>query len=299
MSWRELRAAATARLAAAGVASPAVEARFLTEAVSGFGPDEWVEIADAEPTARARARVEAMLDRRVAGEPLQYVIGAWGFRDLDLMVDRRVLIPRPETEIVVEVALAEAVRLGLRRARPRPDVIEAPPRAVVADLGTGSGAIAIALAAELPDVEVWAADASIDALAVAAANVAGCAATRVRLAPPGSWFTALPTGLRGRLALVVANPPYIAEAEVAELPAEVADHEPYGALVAGPLGTEALDHLLAEGRRWVATPGALVLELAPHQAATMADRARALGWAEVVVHEDLTGRARVLVARAG
>lgn len=298
-SWRDLRADAVARLTAAGVGTAAVEARYLVEAASGSGPEEWSEIARSEPSARVAARFEAMLDRRTAGEPLQYVIGAWGFRALDLMVDSRVLIPRPETEVVVEVALGEAERLGLRRATRSSAVPDGPPRAVLADLGTGSGAIAISLATELTAVEVWAVDASSDALAVAAANVAGCAATRVRLAPPGSWFAALPAELAGTLAVVVANPPYIAESEVPELPPEVVGYEPRGALVAGPRGTEALEVLLAEGRTWVATPGALVLELAPHQAEAMADRARSLGWVEVAVHPDLTGRPRVLVARSG
>lgn len=299
MDWHSRRAAAVARLTAAGIGPAATEARFLVEAASGFGPDEWVEIAGSEPNARAAARLEAMLVRREAGEPLQYVIGAWAFRDLDLMVDSRVLIPRPETEVVVEVALGEAERLGLRRSRRHPVLAEGPPRAALADLGTGSGAIAIALAAELPEVEVWATDASDDALAVAAANVSGCAATRVRLAPAGSWFAALPSELAGRLRVVVSNPPYVAEAEVAGLPSEVADHEPRAALVAGPRGTEALEHLLVEGRRWIATPGVLVLELAPHQAEAMTERARVAGWTEVAVHDDLSGRARALVARAG
>ena len=140
---------------------------------------------------------------------------------------------------------------------------------------------------------------SADALAVAAANVAGCSATGVRLTGPGSWFAALPADLAGRLSVVVSNPPYIATHEMSALPSEVADHEPHRALVAGPLGTEALDHLLDEGRRWLARPGALVLELAPHQAEAMADRAVALGWASVEVRTDLTGRPRVLVARSG
>lgn len=297
MSWSTVRAEATARLAAAGIEAAATEARFLVEAASGTGPAEWVEIATTAPNARAGARLEVMVERRAAGEPLQYVIGAWGFRELDLMVDRRVLIPRPETEVVVEVALGEAERLGIRRGRRA--LVAGPPGAVLADLGTGSGAIALALESELPDVEVWATDVSVDALTVAAANVAGCAATRVRLAPPGPWCAPLPQELVGRLAVIVSNPPYLATAEMADLPNEVVAYEPHEALVAGPRGTEALEHLLDECRRWVTRPGALVLELAPHQAAAMTDRARALGWDEVAVHEDLTGRARVLVARAG
>ncbi len=117
----------------------------------------------------------------------------------------------------------------------------------VADLGTGSGAIALALARELPDAEVWATDASDDALAVARANVAGVgsAATRVRVAN-GSWFDALPDELRGTLRVVVSNPPYVAEHEVADLPLDVAEWEPRAALVSGPTGYEALEALIAE-----------------------------------------------------
>jgi release factor glutamine methyltransferase len=298
-SWRELRAFAVRELTEAGIGPADAEARFVVERVSGYDATEWLEIADVAPTPRADAAVREMVGRRVAGEPLQYVLGAWGFRHLDLLVDRRVLIPRPETEQVVEVALEEAVRSGLRRNRRRLSIVEDRSSAAVADLGTGSGAIAIALAAELPEVEVWATDVSADALDVARANVAGCAATRVRVVGPGSWFDPLPPELRGKLRMVVSNPPYVAEHELSALPPEVARHEPRGALVSGPLGTEAVETLLDEARAWLAPAGALVCELAPHQADAMADRARVLGYREVVVRDDLAGRPRVLVARTG
>ncbi len=240
-----------------------------------------------------------MVDRRVEGEPLQYVLGSWSFRGLDLMVDRRVLIPRPETEQVVEVALEEAQRRGLRRLRRRHlTLVDPAPAAAVADIGTGSGAIALALDAELPDVVVWATDVSQEALDVARANIAGCAATRVRTSI-GSWFDALPDDLRGGLELVVSNPPYIAESEVPDLPGEVADFEPRRALVAGPTGREALDFLLMHAREWLVPEGSLVCELAPHQAGVMVERALELEYAEAFVRADLAGRPRVLVARAG
>ena len=138
-------------------------------------------------TEGAMARYDDMVARRAAGEPLQYVLGHWGFRHLDLMVNRRVLIPRPETEQVVEVALAELDRLGGR------DV----PTTVV-DLGTGSGAIALAVATERVRTTVWATDASEAALAVARANLAGVgrAGARVTMVA-GDWFGALPAELRG------------------------------------------------------------------------------------------------------
>ena len=170
--------------------------------------------------------------------------------------------------------------------------------AAVADLGTGSGAIALALEAELPDVVVWATDASADALDVARANIAGRAASRVRLAQ-GSWFEALPAELRGSLELVVSNPPYVAEHEVGDLPDEVSGFEPRAALVAGPTGCEALEHLLAHAREWMVEGGVLVCEIAPHQAGVLTARARHVGYTEVEVRTDLSGRERVLVARAG
>lgn len=299
VTWNAARREVVRRLAAAGIVTAEAEARFLIEQVSGYPVADWATIENAEPSARGCARLWPMVERRIAGEPLQYVLGSWSFRGLDLMVDRRVLIPRPETEQVVEVALEEAARRGLRRVRRRHlTLVDAEPSVVVADLGTGSGAIALALDAELPDVLVWATDASPDALDVARANVAGCAATRVRIAA-GSWFDALPPALRGGLELIVSNPPYVAEHELSTLPEEVADFEPHAALVSGPTGCEALEHLLANAREWLVPTGVLVCELAPHQADAMVERARGHGFADVDVRMDLAGRARVLVARAG
>ena len=298
-TWSSVRAAVTQRLAAAGIVTSEAEARFLVEEVSGYPAAEWMAISDQPPPVRPLARLGTLVDRRIAGEPLQYVLGSWSFRGLDLMVDRRVLIPRPETEQVAEVALEEAERRGLRRVRRRRlALVDAEPTAAVADLGTGSGAIALALDAELPDVLVWATDASADALDVARANIAGCAAARVRTCV-GSWFDALPADLRGGLELIVSNPPYVAEGEVADLPDEVAGYEPRASLVSGPTGREALEHLLENARDWLVPAGSLVCEIAPHQADMLSDHARALGYADVFVRPDLAGRARVLVARAG
>ncbi len=298
-SWRRLREVAARTLTDAGVAPVQTEARFITERVSGYDANEWLDIAEVIPTARAQQQLHDMVARRVAGEPLQYVLGGWEFRGLDLFVDRRVLIPRPETEWVVEVALVEAARSGLRRSRRRLSLVETGAPETAVDLGTGSGAIAIALAAELPDVEVWATDISEDALAVARANVSGCAATRVRIASAGEWFDPLPPHLRGAVRLLVSNPPYVAEHELADLPEEVAAYEPRGALVSGPSGTEAIEHLLECAPAWLAPEASLVCEIAPHQADAMSAYARALGYTDVTVRDDLTGRARVLVAHSG
>ena len=284
-------------LADGGVEHARTEARLLVEEVSGYRGAEWSDVASQAVSERSEIRLRGLCERRLRGEPLQYVLGSWGFRGLDLMVDARVLIPRPETEWVVEVALAEAERVGLRRVLRRP-ALDAATRAVVADLGTGSGAIALALEQALPDTEVWATDASEDALAVASANAAGCGATRVRLAS-GSWFDALPGPLRGRLALVVSNPPYIAEGEVSTLPAEVVDHEPRRALVSGPTGMEAIRHLVAAAPSWLAERSVLVCEIAPHQAEAATELAVRAGFSGVFVRSDLARRPRVLVARRG
>jgi release factor glutamine methyltransferase len=301
-TWADLRRDAEERLRAAGAGAPGapdVEARWMVERVSGYDGVELVLGEHEDATAPAMARLDDMIDRRLAGEPLQYVLGRWQFLGLDLYVDRRVLIPRPETEVVATVALDELSRLGSRRGRSDPWSGTATSEVVV-DLGTGSGALALALASDLPDAEVWAIDVSDDALVVARANVAGVgggAATRVRVVG-GSWFDALPDDLRGRVKAVVTNPPYVAEPEVASLPPVVAEWEPRGALVSGPTGLEAIGAIVADAPAWLDPLGSvLVCELAPHQAEDAAALARAAGFAEVEVRPDLTGRERVLVAR--
>jgi len=237
------------------------------------------------------AALDAMVARRRSGEPLQYVLGAWGFRRLDLLVDRRVLIPRPETEQVVERAIAELVREGTCQPSPA----SSSGRSLAVDLGTGSGAIGLSLAAEVDDLEVWLTDASPEALVVAQSNLAGLgvAGSRVRVAQ-GSWFGALPAELAGTVSLVVSNPPYIAEHEV--LPSSVVDWEPPSALVAGPAGTEHLFHLVNESARWLHESGALVLEMAPWQTEPVAEMASPL-FQEVDIGRDLEGKSRMVIAR--
>lgn len=259
-------------------------ARWLVEEASG---GRLPYILDQTAPDRAAERLASMVKRRLDGEPVQYVLGHWPFRQLDLMVNRHVLIPRPETEVVVEVALAELDRL--RRPQPK-----------VADLGTGSGAIALAVATERPDTEVWATDLSETALSVASANLAGLGALaqgRVHLAR-GSWWDALPAHLAGRLDLVVTNPPYISRPEISTVPSEVKDWEPLTALVAGPSGTEALAAVLQGSLQWMAPGGAIVAEIAPHQAEEAVSLAGASGLLSASVLPDLAGLQRALVAHA-
>ena len=195
-------------------------ARWLCEEASGADPAGGLEsVLGESATPRMAAHLDAMVARYCSGEPLAYVLGHWSFRHLDLAVDRRVLIPRPETEVVAGVAIELARGLGFPLT--------------VADLGTGSGAIGLALADELPldGVTVWMTDASREALAVAGANLAGLGhrGRNVRLAS-GPWFDALPAGTT--LDLAVANPPYIAD-DSPDVEAGVRDWEPPAALFAG------------------------------------------------------------------
>jgi release factor glutamine methyltransferase len=261
--------------------------------------EAWPEVSGAERPAPevARRRLLRMVERRQAGEPLQYVLGRWGFRRLDLMVDRRVLIPRPETEQVVEVALAEITRLA---SGPPTKPTKPTSNLVVVDLGTGSGAIALSIASERERVEVWATDSSPDAVAVARANLAGMggyAATRVRVVQ-GDWWAALPEQLRGSIDLVVSNPPYVSSEEMAVLDSEVRDWEPRAALEAGPTGLEAVERILDPAPGWLRPNGVVVMEIAPHLAAAATWAAQRSGFPDVQVGPDLTGRDRVLVARS-
>lgn len=297
LTWRQLTERAADALRAAGIETADMEARWLMEEVSGLDRLELTVEADAPATTRAAPILDALVARRVAGEPLQYVLGHWDFHGLDLAVDPRVLIPRPETEVVAEVAISELERIGERRGRS--DAWSgALTHFTVADLGTGSGALALALAAELPHAAVWATDRSEAALAIARANLAGAGqpAVRIRLGA-GSWFDALPGELRGELRLVVSNPPYVSESEYAELPPEVRDHEPYDALVSGPSGLESITEIVEQAPGWLEPGGVLVLELAPHQADVARSLAAAAGFAHTEIRKDLSGRERVLVAR--
>jgi len=288
-TWGSLLDEATAALTA-------VDARWIVCEASGYDPAELALVLDEPATNRGVRAVEDLVARRARGEPLQYVLGSWEFRGIDLMVDPRVLIPRPETEVVAQVAIDELARGGARTGKADPWSAGITEYAI-ADLGTGSGALALALVSTLPDAAVWATDASEDALAVARANLSsiGFAATRVRLVQ-GDWFDALPLELRGGLKLVVSNPPYVSEAEYCELPTEVAAYEPTKALVSGPTGLECLEVIVRDAPEWLASDGVLVCEHAPHQADALRELAHAAGFTRVDVRADLTRRDRVLVA---
>ena len=282
----------------------------VTEVVGSSRAAGWiVDRAEAVATGPVdvRATALAFAGRRADGEPLQYVLGTWAFRTLELTVDRRVLIPRPETEQVVEVALRQLDRIATGR-RAGAGTVDGPLLCI--DLGTGSGAIALALAAEWTDRDidlvVWAVDASADALEVARVNrdaladTDPAAARRVTFAA-GSWFDALPRTLARRGDLVVSNPPYVAEEDFADLDPTVRDWEPRTALVSprgrsGVGGTADIEAVVAGAGTWLARSGGLVVELDPSQAYGAIDAARRAGFTTVGTARDLAGRLRMLVA---
>ncbi len=274
MTVREALEAARVELERAGCPSPRVNAELLLAHALGVSrtglyaaPERTLAIAEAELLA-------ALVARRAGREPLAYVLGEWGFRGLTLAVDSRVLVPRPETEVVVEHALA---RLD---GFPKPHVL---------DVGTGSGAIALALASERPDARVVATDLSADALAVAAANRDRLGlGERVELVRGD-----LAAGQEGPFDLVISNPPYVLPADLGELEPEVLDHEPRLALVdegqTGGIARAALD-LLRPG-------GWLVLECSDRRGDAVAALLCELGFADVSVSPDLAGRDRVVEGR--
>lgn len=284
ITWQELLAETTQRLTLAGVDEAQISARRMVEEASGWdGASFGVHLADLA-TERSVAHLDSMVGRRLTGEPLQYVLGRWAFRTLDLMVDERVLIPRPETEEVAGLAIAHARRLVERGISP-----------IVADLGTGTGAIGLSIAAEVPETTVYLTDAHEDALAVARANTAGLGRHAVRVTiHHGSWFGALPDELRSSLHVIVSNPPYVAQTD--PLPPVVANWEPPVALFAGQDGLVDLTTLVQEASKWLAEAGALVLEMAPAQTAIVAQMCLDQGFASARVHHDLSGNPRAVVA---
>lgn len=287
ITWREVAAETEARLSGIA-ASPANETRWIIERAAGFDGGEYVLGLDENVTERGMHFHDLMVERRLAGEPLQYVLGRWGFRTLDLFVDPRVLIPRPETEMVAGLAIDELVAM-------RRNGIDRP---VAVDLGTGSGAIGLSMAVEVERAQIWITDASSEALVVARSNLAGIgrAATRVSAAQ-GSWFEALPAELRGTVDLIVSNPPYVAVGD--EVEDVVREWEPQSALFAGDDGLDDIRKIVTDAVTWLRPGGTLVLEMAPDQVPVVTDLALANSFVTVERHSDLAGRPRAVVARVG
>jgi release factor glutamine methyltransferase len=219
------------------------------------------------------APLDELIARRLSGEPLQYIEGNAPFGPLDLIVDERVLIPRPETEGMFELATK---------------MVRSPE--VVVDLCTGSGALALALKSRFPAAAVFATDISPDAIAVAADNRYRTG-LQIYLAE-GDLFDPLPTAILGGVDLIVANPPYVAEIDFAALPDDV-QREPKVALVSGPTGLEVIERIGASAVSWLRPGGVVICEIGEKQGVSAASSFLDL---PAVVRQDLTGRDRYIVA---
>jgi release factor glutamine methyltransferase len=255
-----------------GVDSPRLDAELLLGKALGLSRLELYTQHDRPLSKDEEAEARALLERRGKREPLAYILGEWGFRRLTLATDRRALVPRPETEIVVERALA--LLAGVESPR-------------VADVGTGSGAIALAIAQECPGARVTATDLSADALALAREN-----AERLGLELE-LVQTSLLEGLAGPFDLVVSNPPYVLQAEADTLQAEVREWEPRGAV----FEQGQTEELVLTTRAALAPGGALVLECHADKAQAVAGLLASSGYTETAVTLDLAGRERVVEGR--
>jgi len=272
---REALDAAVDGLTAVGVQAPRRDAEVMLAAATGRERAALIAAPASEVPPPAARLFGEMVRRRLRREPVAYIVGQRGFRHLDLVVDPRVLIPRPETELLVEVALERAPRSAL-------------------DVGTGSGAIALALADELPGCAVTATDTSAAALEVARANAERLGlGERVR-------FLAGTIPAAEEFDLVLANLPYVAAGEWASLQPEVRDWEPREALLAGADGLDAIRALITEcGRGYARIAGkssaALALEVGEGQAVAVAELLRGVGFAKTEIRRDLAGIERVVL----
>jgi release factor glutamine methyltransferase len=265
----------------------AQEARWLCEHASGMDSAEFSAEQDQLVTVACAKSLNSMVRDRLSGVPLQYVMQRWAFRHLDIMVDKRVLIPRPETEQVVQVALDIARKTSSDQALR------------VVDLGTGSGVIGLSMAFELgaEAAHVWLTDASVDALDVARANMVGIgrAATNVRVVH-GSWWNALPQEIAGQIDIAICNPPYIAQDD-SEVAPDVHLYEPHSALYASDNGLSDLRTVIEGASTWLKKSGWLVLEIGYQQGAEVLAMMSASGFVGAEIKQDLSGRDRIAVGQ--
>ena len=277
----DLLAGCTSMLEAEGLPEPQREAREIVAAVLDV-PKFWAAanaVADASPQV-ARAVIRAAM-KRASGAPLAYAVGRASFRHLTLQVDERVLIPRVETELLVERVLERVT----------------PTTRAIADIGTGSGAVALSLAFEGEFARVFATDISLDAIDVAAANAQSLA--KSLKSPVHFRHGSLLAPLAGeKLEAIVCNPPYVSFAEIGDLPADVRDWEPALALLCQQDGLSVTRSLVGQVPRVLASGGFLALEVDTRRAGTVAEMVAVDGrYVEIEVLLDLTGRERFVFAR--
>lgn len=252
--------------------SARLDAELLLAYVTGLSRTDFRAAPERELPAAAGWSFQQLIRRRLQGEPVAYIRGHQEFWSLLLEVTSAVLIPRPETELVVERTLALL----------RPDAT------AMADLGTGSGAIALAVASERPSLQITAVDVSVEALDIAKRNAARLQLRNIRF-ERGQWFAPL---AGRRFDVVAANPPYVARGD-ADLAADVSRFEPEIALIAGATGLEAIEQILAQAGSYLTPGGWLVLEHGWTQAGAVRERLVRSGFAHVRSHADLAGHERV------
>lgn len=263
----------------AGLEKPRLEAEWLLAAALKCKRLELYLQFDRPMDAGQLDRLRPMVARRARREPLQHILGEEEFFGIRLRIDRRALIPRPETEALVAKLVQETFASH-------------PPESVL-DLGTGSGAIALTLAHAWPQARVVAVERNPDALTLATENAALTGlATRVDLRA-GSWFDPI---VNERFALIVSNPPYLTEEEVADAQPEVREHDPIEALVAPKQGLADLEHILTEARDHLIPGGMLALETGIAQHAALGELANTLGYARWESHPDGSDRERYFFA---
>jgi release factor glutamine methyltransferase len=272
---------ATRVLTAAGVESARADAETLLAHELGVsrGRVQALAVAGGDVEPAVLARFARLVERRAEREPLQHLTGRAGFRTVELAVGPGVFVPRPETEVVAQLAIDAA------RGMDRP---------VVVDLATGSGAIALAVAAEVPAAVVTGVERNPSALAWARRNVAGLALPNVRVLE-GDLADALP-GLAGSVDVVVSNPPYIPDGMIPRDP-EVRLHDPADALFGGPDGLDPMRAVVATAARLLRPGGLLVVEHGEHQGAGVRALLPAPAWRSTATHRDLTDRDRATTAR--
>jgi release factor glutamine methyltransferase len=268
-------------LAGKGVESPRLQAELLVGHALGLPRMQLYVQFERLLTEPELEAIRPLLRRRAQGEPMQYITGWTEFHGLRLKVDRRALIPRPETELLVE-------RIIERTAVPPTSIL---------DLGTGSGAIALALARQYPEARVIAVDNSPAALELAVENALHVQMAGMIQFVNSNWFAALPADMR--VDLIVANPPYLSVAETAATAPEVRDFEPVSALTSGgPNGSDDLERIIAGAGKHLSPGGLLALETGISQHPGLMARAREAGFGNVESLRDLTGRDRFVFCRA-
>jgi len=279
------------RLRTAGVPSPDVDARWLVEAAAGQDPRR---APDALLSKTAAGALAALVGRRCDREPLQLVLGTAPFRDLELRCRPGVFVPRPETEVLAGIVLGLVREAMHGRERDGDPVI-------VLEPCCGTGAIGLAVASGTEAASVTIADHSPAAVRLARENLDRLASAGMLRSPvnvrSGSLMDAFDASDRGRVDVLVANPPYLPFADLISMEPEVAAHDPHDALFGGPEGHEIVDALLAAAGEWLAPGGTVVLEIDARRSDVALARARALGLVGVEARRDLTGADRFLLAR--